>query len=153
MAVKSASINTRTERSKIWGMAHSSPPTGSIAPRSTAAQKLHGFAQELRKRESHRCPECCAWHGPGEVPVVYLQNSGLGNVVNPVMSLSHEGVRLSEWLRPCGSNVRFIENLVNTRLMILIAVFGWLRLDLFARSFLGCDCSESIIIFEALHEL
>jgi phosphoenolpyruvate phosphomutase len=27
-----------------------------------------------------------------KVPVVYLQNSGLGNVVNPVMSLSHEGV-------------------------------------------------------------
>ena len=28
----------------------------------------------------------------GEVPMVYLQNSGLGNAVNPIMSLAHKEV-------------------------------------------------------------
>ena len=28
----------------------------------------------------------------GKIPVVYLQNSGLGNVLNPVMSLMHQRV-------------------------------------------------------------
>ena len=32
----------------------------------------------------------------GKVPVVYLQNSGLGNVVNPVASLLNEKVYRSE---------------------------------------------------------
>jgi phosphonopyruvate decarboxylase len=32
------------------------------------------------------------WLATGEVPVVYMQNSGLGNAINPLMSLTHEGV-------------------------------------------------------------
>lgn len=28
----------------------------------------------------------------GKIPVVYLQNSGLGNIINPVLSLTHKGV-------------------------------------------------------------
>lgn len=32
------------------------------------------------------------WLATGEIPVVYMQNSGLGNAVNPLMSLTHEGV-------------------------------------------------------------
>ena len=30
--------------------------------------------------------------GTNNIPVVYLQNSGLGNIVNPVLSLSHSKV-------------------------------------------------------------
>lgn len=33
-----------------------------------------------------------AWMATGETPVVYMQNSGLGNAVNPLMSLAHQSV-------------------------------------------------------------
>lgn len=33
-----------------------------------------------------------SWIGTGRVPVVYLQNSGIGNLVNPLMSLVHPEV-------------------------------------------------------------
>ncbi|WP_367143372.1 thiamine pyrophosphate-binding protein [Pantoea stewartii] len=32
------------------------------------------------------------WLATGEVPVVYMQNSGIGNAINPLMSLTHECV-------------------------------------------------------------
>lgn len=32
------------------------------------------------------------WLATGEIPVVYMQNSGLGNAINPLMSLTHDGV-------------------------------------------------------------
>jgi phosphonopyruvate decarboxylase len=28
----------------------------------------------------------------GKIPIVYLQNSGIGNIINPIMSLAHEKV-------------------------------------------------------------
>jgi phosphonopyruvate decarboxylase len=35
---------------------------------------------------------CGYYMGSGKIPLVYMQNSGLGNAVNPLMSLAHSGV-------------------------------------------------------------
>merc|ERR1712166_1510131 len=47
----------------------------------------------IAANEGTACGLASGYHlGTGKVPVVYLQNSGLGNVLNPVMSLMHQRV-------------------------------------------------------------
>jgi len=55
----------------------------------TAPEKNHIIASN----EGTACGLAAGYHlGTGKIPVVYLQNSGLGNTLNPIMSLMHPKV-------------------------------------------------------------
>eukprot|EP00656_Telonema_subtile_P015122 TRINITY_DN17874_c0_g1_i2.p1 TRINITY_DN17874_c0_g1~~TRINITY_DN17874_c0_g1_i2.p1 ORF type:complete len:398 (+),score=83.55 TRINITY_DN17874_c0_g1_i2:146-1339(+) len=60
---------------------------------SYVTDKAPAESHIIAANEGTACGLASGYHlGTGKIPVVYLQNSGLGNVLNPVMSLMHERV-------------------------------------------------------------
>ena len=55
------------------------------------AQKNRDFIHVTAANEGAALTTAAGWHlATGDVPIVYCQNSGFGNMVNPLMSLFHE---------------------------------------------------------------
>lgn len=70
-------------------------PDSLLKPLSTFLMNLHGIGKEhiIAANEGNAVGLAAGYYlATGKVPVVYLQNSGLGNIINPVASLLNEHV-------------------------------------------------------------
>lgn len=70
-------------------------PDSLLKPISTFLMNTHGIGKEhiIAANEGNAVALAAGYYlATGKIPVVYLQNSGLGNIVNPVASLLNEHV-------------------------------------------------------------
>lgn len=70
-------------------------PDSLLKPISTFLMNTHGIGKEhiIAANEGNAVALAAGYYlATGKVPVVYLQNSGLGNIINPVASLLNERV-------------------------------------------------------------
>lgn len=68
-------------------------PDSLLAPLVTAAQEVSGIELVIAPNEGSAVALGIGrFLGTGRLPIVFLQNSGLGNIVNPLLSLCHKEV-------------------------------------------------------------
>lgn len=69
-------------------------PDSLLAPFCATVDKLGGVTDHLiaANEGAAMCTAAGHYFATGKVPLVYLQNSGLGNIVNPITSMTHNEV-------------------------------------------------------------
>lgn len=81
--------------SKITGNFFTGVPDSLLQPFNTYLMKTYGVSDQhiIAANEGNAVALAAGYHlATGKTPVVYLQNSGLGNIVNPVTSLLNDKV-------------------------------------------------------------